>query len=149
MISNKVKEIYKNELINRLKNLNFDIDAWEIDLSDIEGEGHGYLIKDQYFENISGVWIKHKKNNANFILWLDVAYLEGKPPYIFIEIMDSQDDSIWRNYQISKPKSPKDQIINAWGMKNYKILKEQEYFSQEKHMVLWNSQLKKPFNHEE
>ncbi len=139
MIREKVISYVKESLYKLAVELGLDIQSWDIDLSQGEGEGHGYLLpEDHYYEELSYVYLKNKHVEDTLDLWLDVAFVESmSKPIYFVKSIYSEKKISLGEYGIRKVPNPSEYLKAHLTENQYEELMTQPYFAQGKHMRLY------------
>lgn len=143
-------KVYEKQIKNRLKMIAPKLQIERINLLDIVGEGHSYVIGNRYFEEVSNVIVSIKSSAFFLELWVDVAYVDTMiQPIIFISSLKAY-SSIYPNENKTKEFMLKYEVEGSWLDPKFQLKKvfpntlleqlfKQEYFKSGNYRVLYKS----------
>lgn len=137
----EAKPYVVESLIKLGREIGLDMNDWTINLSEVEGEGHGYLLPDEsYYEEWSYVYLVNKRGKDILHLWIDVGFVEGmSKPIYFIENISSENKVKLSEYGIKINPNPEEYLKANLSLEQYEELMKQLYFSERRHMRLYDA----------
>jgi len=125
------------EIGKRLEPLGFNLTEWTINIDKSEGEGHGYVIKDNTYEELSGIEIINKQNSSDILtIWIDYAWVKGMDlPILYLETIYPKE--LLLKYNLKYMENPNNIIFNSLNKEQIKELNKQYYYANNRHMSLF------------
>lgn len=134
----RISEWYISSLKSILKKNTLDPSEYSVNLTEMQDEGMGYLVKEQEYFEASNLILKKIGSDEEHSIWVGIAYVEDHMETPIMYIMNSHRTEGNRDLNTNII-SPDEFLRKELSEEAYSKLKSQEYFRSNKHMALWKA----------